>query len=324
MVDGRVGLDRVDEAITARQGRNRAPNRRDDADRERVGVPERATDRSDGLADDDAARVAERHRIERVQRRIDPDHADIVVEVVPDDGGGHAVTVRELDVHGVRRRRTAQRRPGLACGRDHVRIREDHAARADDEARALAGARIGHVAGVEVGDDRHDTGRAPPVDLRRREAVPRERLRDDHGGSVTRARRRLGDDDGPGRARAEPAGRLADDQHGRAAEHGSNQGDTRDRTRTHRRPTVAASPGPCRELAPGRRLRRFHIFQGRDAGSPRAGSSSRSWALALRTSVNRVQPPSHSSSIRPPITSASSRAIARPSPLPEARPPSSR
>ena len=112
MIDRRVGLDRVDQVVAAGQRGDRAPDRGDDADGERIGIPERAADRGHGLADDDTARVAERHRIEGVEGGIDADHADVVVEVVADDGRGHPVAVRELDVDRVRRRRLAR----ATCG----------------------------------------------------------------------------------------------------------------------------------------------------------------------------------------------------------------
>ena len=66
----RVRLDRVDELEIGGQRGDRATDGRDDADGERVGVPERAADRGDRLADDDAGRVAERERRERVRRGL--------------------------------------------------------------------------------------------------------------------------------------------------------------------------------------------------------------------------------------------------------------
>ena len=61
VVDRRVDLDRLGDVVGGGQRRDRALGRRDDADRERVLLAERAADRGDRLADDDAARVAERH-----------------------------------------------------------------------------------------------------------------------------------------------------------------------------------------------------------------------------------------------------------------------
>ena len=58
------------------------------------GLPIAAT----GCADDDTGGVAERHRVERVQRRVDLDEPDVVEEVPADDLRRHAVAVLELDV----------------------------------------------------------------------------------------------------------------------------------------------------------------------------------------------------------------------------------
>ncbi len=53
VVDRGVGLDRVRQVVLGRDRRDRASRGRDDADRERVLVAERAADRGHGLADDD-------------------------------------------------------------------------------------------------------------------------------------------------------------------------------------------------------------------------------------------------------------------------------
>ncbi len=114
-------------------------HRGDHTDREGVGVAERAADRRDGLADHDARRIAERHRLEGVGARIDPEDADVVEEVVADDPRLDAVPVRELDVDGV----GGGGRAALPGGGDHVGARQDGAVGADHESRALAGIRVG-------------------------------------------------------------------------------------------------------------------------------------------------------------------------------------
>ena len=68
MGDRGVDLDRVDQLeVGRRQGRDRAADRRDDPDGERVLVAERAADRGDRLADDDVGGAAERQHRERVR-----------------------------------------------------------------------------------------------------------------------------------------------------------------------------------------------------------------------------------------------------------------
>src|SRR5439155_26029813 len=114
----------------------------------------------DGRADDDARRVAERHRAHRMALRVDVDDGDVVEEVVPHDLRGNPVAVRELDVDGVRLLGPAA---ALTGSRDYVRARQDGAGPGDDEARALraAGARA-----AEVRDDRHNARRPAREDLR--------------------------------------------------------------------------------------------------------------------------------------------------------------
>ena len=116
-VDRRVRLDRVDEVVARGHRVDRALGRRDDADAQRALLAERAADRSDRLADDHGARVAERHRAHRDDRRVDLEKPDVVEEVPADDLRGNALAVPELDVH----RATAARRlrlVRLAGGRD--------------------------------------------------------------------------------------------------------------------------------------------------------------------------------------------------------------
>src|SRR5205085_8484421 len=103
VVDRRVGLDRVDEAVTRRQRGNRALGRGNDADAEGVRVPERAADRRDGLTDLHLGGDPERHRAEPVRRRIDLHQAYVVVDVPADDLRGHSVAILELDDELLRR-----------------------------------------------------------------------------------------------------------------------------------------------------------------------------------------------------------------------------
>ena len=260
MVDRRVGLDRVDEVVAARQRGDRAPDRRDDADRERVGVAERAADRGDGL----------RRRPPGSSRRAAPGRA----RAAPDRRGSRrrrrrGRSRRRSPARG-RRPRTRRRRcapaspcPSATCGWPAVVITwalvRISARRTDDEARALGRARVGNVARVEVRDDRDDPRRAAAEDLGRLEAVAGERLRDDDRARVARARA------APARRRrssswsgAEPAGGLADGEHGDAAEHGGDEGDGSSRARAHRRPTVAAPGGACARFGSATAFARFH------------------------------------------------------------------
>jgi hypothetical protein len=244
MVDRRVGLDRVDEVEPRRERLDLAPRRGDDPDRQRVLVAERAPDRSDRRTDDDPRRVAERHRRERVLLRVDPEHADVVEEVVADDLGREALAVLELDVDLLRRRGI----PLLVLpgGRDHVGIREDDAVLRDDEAGALARARVRRRRAVEEREDRHDPGRARAVDLRGLEPVADERLRDHDRGGLARVADRLADDDRPRRVvPADPAGRLPDHEHGGGAEDGGDERDQGDGTGAELQGATHCSH-PCR------------------------------------------------------------------------------
>jgi hypothetical protein len=76
-VDGCVDLNGVRELVDRRQGRERAPDRRDDADRERALVPERASDGRDGIADRDRRRVPERDRLDRGRQLVRPQDARV-------------------------------------------------------------------------------------------------------------------------------------------------------------------------------------------------------------------------------------------------------
>ena len=162
VIDRRVHLDRVDQVVLRGQRLDRALGRRDDADRERVLVPERAADRRDGLADDDPARVAERQRSQLVRLRVDPENADVVEHVPAHDRGLDPVAILKLDED------VAGRRDGPATGAgrgDHVRVGQDQPVGRDDEAGALRSARP--VAGTEDGIERDHAGRATRVDAGR-------------------------------------------------------------------------------------------------------------------------------------------------------------
>ena len=99
-------------------------------------LAERAPDRGDGLADDDAARVAERQRRDGVILRIDLDQRRVVEEVPADDLRRDPVAVVEGDVDpvGAAHRRTQFPEPDV---RDDVRVGEDVTLVGDDEAGAL-------------------------------------------------------------------------------------------------------------------------------------------------------------------------------------------
>jgi hypothetical protein len=230
----RVRLDRVDQVVAGGEGRDRAADRRDDADREGVGVAEGAADRRHGLADDDAVGVAERHGGEGMVGRVDADHADVVEQVVADDLRADAVAVGELDVDRARRADRAGR--ALAGRGDHVRARQDRPVLGDDEAGALARPGVGQVRRVEVRDDRHDPGEALSVELGGLEAVADERLGGEHGGVVGSGRRLLAYDDRLLRPGVEPPGRLRHQEHSGPAEHGGDEREGGNGAGAHGRP----------------------------------------------------------------------------------------
>jgi hypothetical protein len=153
--DGGIRLDRVDDVVLVDGDRlDRAVDRRDDADGERILVSERAPDGRNGLTDDNGRRLPERDRSEPVIARIDADQADVVKEVPADHLRLDSIPVVELDEQMARRPHAA--RP--AGVRDHVRVREDIAVRRRHEPGPL---RDGGVLGrriSEVGENRHDAG----------------------------------------------------------------------------------------------------------------------------------------------------------------------
>ena len=259
MVDRCVGLDRVDEVVAGSSARGSSagsPRR----PRPRANRRSRTGCRSRRPAAPTTTRLESPSGtgIERVQGRVDPDHADVVVEVVADDVRRHPVAVRELDVDGVRGAALPERDLRLARVRDHVRVRQDQALWADDEARS-PGPRShrARCPSPKYETDRHDPGRAGAEDLRPARSRCRRAASRRRPGPRRPSRRRLGDDDGLRRGAAEPARGLADGQHGGAAEHGSDEGEGSSRARAHRRPTVAAPPRPCADLAQRERLRVF-------------------------------------------------------------------
>src|SRR3954469_9166975 len=167
-VDRRVGLDRVVDR-EAGQRVDRAVERRDDPDRERLLLAERAADRGDGGADRQGAGRAERQRPQRQAGGVDPQQRDVGERVEADDLRRDLVVVLEPDEHLV----------GLADGgalatRHDVRVRGDLAPAGDHEPRAQAGAiaaaPLARVADPR-GDDRHDPGRLAAVDARGVEAA---------------------------------------------------------------------------------------------------------------------------------------------------------
>ena len=88
---------------------DRAVDRRDDADRQRLLLAERRADRRDRLADLDARALAERQRPQREALGVDLQQRDVGVRVVADDLRLDLVAVGELDVDLARAARS--RRP---------------------------------------------------------------------------------------------------------------------------------------------------------------------------------------------------------------------
>ena len=192
----------------------------------------------------------------------------------------------------------------LAGGRDDVGAREDVAGRRDDEAGALARRRRPRSCRRSTRRSSRRPAARAREDLGRLEAVAGDRLRHDHrrpgiaGRRPARARR----PSGPCGARTRSPGRRAGPR-------------APPRTAARARGQRSGARAPCATirrfgasgfLASDGRLRRFHVFRERQLGRQRE-----------REPASSRRAPT--SSIRPSITLASSRAIARPSPLPEAR-----
>ena len=96
MVDRSVGLDRIDEVVLRRERADRTPSGRDDTDRERVFVSERAADHGHRIADAHGGGLAERHGIDSVPSRIDAYDADM--RFGSEDPADPAKTTRVLTI----------------------------------------------------------------------------------------------------------------------------------------------------------------------------------------------------------------------------------
>jgi hypothetical protein len=157
-VDGRVGLDGA-RGAEAGQRLDRAVQRRDDPDRQRLLLAERAPDRGDGGAHDEVVRGAERQRAQAQAGGVDPQQRDVGERVEADDVGPHLVAVAEVDVD-------RPRTPDVVAlaGRDDVGVRRDLAAPVEHEARSLAGAAAVAATLDPCAEDRHDTRGIAPVD----------------------------------------------------------------------------------------------------------------------------------------------------------------
>ena len=310
MVDRRVGLDRVDQVVAASSATGSS-----------AGSPRRRRPRASRRCRTGCRSPPRARRRRRAPScRAAPGASAWLLRV---DAGSRRRRRRgrsRRSAPGPGRRPRTRRRPcapasalppALAGGGDHVRARQDVPVGGDDEAGALAGADAGASARRSTRRSSRRPAERRAIDLRRLEAVADDRLRhDDRRAGVARP--------APARARR-PSSVVR-----RAASRSPWRRRSDRGAAEHRGESARAAIGPARTvrhytpLAPERFFgfrRRFAPFSRFSRAAARRGSAS----------VNHVQPPrSESSSIRPPITSASSRAIASPSPLPEARPPSSR
>ena len=96
-VDRGVGLDRALD-LEGGQRLDRAVGRRDDADRQRLLLHERAADRRNRLAGLYRVAVSQLQRVQVEAIRVDLEQRDVGVRVEADDARGHLVAVGELDV----------------------------------------------------------------------------------------------------------------------------------------------------------------------------------------------------------------------------------
>ena len=232
---------------------------------------------------------------------IDPQHADVVEGVPAHDLGGDAVAVLEPDEDPVGCLRPFLQ--ALASSRDHVRARQDDSLRGDDEPGPL---RLSPLrAGAEQRVDRDDAGRPRAVDPRRVESVAGERP---GRGLVARrpVEREVGRVGGQeDRLRAvgidDPRGR-SDQEHDHGADDRRDERDDGYDPWAHTHSTVATTVLPF--------VVRIVVYSDNDA------AGSQTWKT--------VRPGLDSRSISPSITSASSLAMARPRPLPDASVPSER
>src|SRR5437763_14333915 len=233
--------------------------------------------------------------------RVDLEQSDVVEEIPADDLGLNPVAIGELDVDVARGRGLR----ALADVRDHVRAGQDVARGRDDEARTLRSLRRLGL-GAEEREDRDHARCALGVELRRVEAPADERLRDPDRAGRSRQRRLRGrrrQDDRLRLGTPDPAGRLADRERADRAERGAEERDQGERSWAHRGPANCS----YRYRTPA------GTFSRENSSTP-----------AGRTSLKAARPGTESSSTRPPISWASSRAIASPRPLPDASAPSTR
>ena len=152
-IDGCVRLDRTVN-LKLSQGLDRAVRGRDDPDRERSILSERAADRRHRLSDLDllVGRQLEGAQIEAL--RVDLEQRDVGVGVEADDLGRHLVAVGELDVDLLRLLDRAA--PSRSVG-DHVGIGNDLTVVGDDEARSLRRRSASlQQAGATAGENRAD------------------------------------------------------------------------------------------------------------------------------------------------------------------------
>src|SRR6266511_301595 len=183
-----------------------------------------------------------RNRRERVRGRVDPDQADVVVDVPAYDLGRDPVDIVELHVQVVGGP-DGRIRAGI---RDHVRVREDVALRRDHEARTLR--LLGRIdSRAEDGEDGDDAGRALCVDLRRIEALADQRLRS--RACRRRQRRRIGQslgvDDDSLRLPADPTRAGRNPERRRATEDGGGERYGCGDWSTHRLTVAGDVPFPC-------------------------------------------------------------------------------
>ena len=145
-VQRRVGLDHVVDDPAA-PGRQRAPERRDDARGDRAGEPVRVADRDHELADPQPLGVAQLGGDEVV--RLGPKHGEVGVRVGADDVEAQLAAVDERGAAGPRR------------ALDHVRRGEQEPVRRDHHRAAAAGppaardAEVRHRRREPLGDRDH-------------------------------------------------------------------------------------------------------------------------------------------------------------------------
>src|SRR5829696_8031715 len=163
-VDRGVGLHGVGDREAV--GRlDRAPERRDDAARDRALEPERAADADRGVAGAEVARGAQLERLHAALdlRRVDLEHGEV----------GRRVLAEQLGVDGLAV--LAEAHAELVRALDDVVVGDDVALVVDDEARARRGAaaaREGQLPAAGVGLDEDDAGLDLAVDVRHGGGLP--------------------------------------------------------------------------------------------------------------------------------------------------------